>query len=254
MGKEGYLSINNTKIYYKVFGKGMPLLFVHGGMGLDCSYFEAPSVLNLVKHNIQVILFDQRGHGRSQRCNEEYYTHKLWVSDLKQIIKKLKLKKTNLVGHSYGGWIALEYAVTQPKSLERLILVDTHVGPVDIEGIPKYGNNKEMIERGRKFWPKSFFGRNKHWNVFRRMIQSYKPFNSAYHREAKNYDVRKKLSKIEAKTLVICGKNDSFFLERSKKFVKKIKCAKLKVIPNCGHYPFIERPEIFTRIVTSFLK
>src|SRR5689334_8729366 len=99
-------------------------------MGVDASALCAPGMLNLARQGVRLILPDQRGHGASQRCAGEDYTHATWIADIRQFATFLGLDRFALLGHSYGGFLALEYARRWPDTLSHLILVSTSAGPV----------------------------------------------------------------------------------------------------------------------------
>jgi len=102
--------INGVTISYSDIGSGTPLLCLHGGMGVDSQTLHVPAILNLSEHGIRVIIPDQRGHGKSSRDNGAGYTHETWAADVRSLARHLGLSRFALLGHSYGGFLALEYA------------------------------------------------------------------------------------------------------------------------------------------------
>ncbi len=249
----GFKNINNTRIYYEVYGEGKPLICLHGGMGLDCSYFRVPGILGLVDNGIQIILYDQRGNGRSIKADDETLTHEMWVKDLVELVRVLGIDKYSVLGHSYGGWLALEHAVNKPENLNKLIIVSAHAGPIDCSKIPVLKSEREIVEHGKKIWPGSFHGKDKHWDIFNGIKQSYRAYHQAYHGDASKYDLRDSLGIIEVDTLMMVGEGEEQIRKRNEKMLKKITNSKLEVIPDCRHYAFIENPQKFISTVSNFL-
>ena len=122
--EEGFVEVNNIMIYYKAIGHGDPLLIVHGGPGASHDYF-LPYLLPLIKNN-RLIFIDERGSGRSQKLeNTKGYTVENMVEDVEAIRQALGLGKISLLGHSYGGVLALAYALKYQENLSHLILCST---------------------------------------------------------------------------------------------------------------------------------
>ncbi len=130
----GVAEVNGADIWYQLWGKGNPLICLHGGMGVDSSYLKVPGILQLANKGRQVLIFDQRGHGRSGRSNLKFYSHSSWVEDVRGT------DRFALMGHSYGGFIALEFALKHPTYITHLILVGTSAGPVN-SGQPPIAQN-----------------------------------------------------------------------------------------------------------------
>jgi proline iminopeptidase len=122
--QQGYVDANGVMIYYVTFGRGEPLMIVHGGPGASHDYF-LPYLLPLARHN-RLIFIDERGSGRSQQLEDPAgYTVENMVEDVETVRKALNLGKMSLLGHSYGGVLAQAYGLKYQQNLSHLILAST---------------------------------------------------------------------------------------------------------------------------------
>src|SRR5262245_342340 len=122
--ESGFVDANGVLIYYEALGQGQPLLILHGGPGASHDYF-LPYLLPLAREN-RLVFIDERGSGRSEKLDDaKRYTVAAMAEDVEAVRKALKLGTINLLGHSYGGRLAQEYALKYPRSLQRLILCST---------------------------------------------------------------------------------------------------------------------------------
>lgn len=122
--EEGFVDAHGVMIYYSIIGKGEPLLIVHGGPGASHDYF-LPYLLPLARTN-RLIFIDERGSGQSEKLeNAADYTVENMVEDVEAVRKELNLGKISLLGHSYGGVLALAYALKYQQNLSHLILCST---------------------------------------------------------------------------------------------------------------------------------
>ncbi|TVQ05815.1 MAG: alpha/beta fold hydrolase, partial [Balneolaceae bacterium] len=121
---EGMLMVNETDLYVNIIGEGEPLIVLHGGPGLSHDYF-LPHI-ELLSEEVKVILFDQRGMGRSSvELDSTSFSLDLLVEDIEALRKELGIDAIHLMGHSWGGIVAMQYAVTYPGSLKSLILCNS---------------------------------------------------------------------------------------------------------------------------------
>jgi proline iminopeptidase len=122
--QDGFVDAHGVLVYYVTFGKGPPLVVVHGGPGADHTYF-LPYLLPLARTH-RLIFIDERGSGRSQRLQDtSQYTVENMVEDVEDVRQALKLGKISLLGHSYGGVLAQAYALKYQQNLTHLILNST---------------------------------------------------------------------------------------------------------------------------------
>ncbi len=120
------------------------LVAVHGGPGLD--HLTVKSALGPLAEDFQVVYFDLRGHGRSDRSSAEFWNLRTWADDLRRLCDALGLRKPVILGSSFGGNVALTYAALFPDHPGGVILANTTGGHVDqqrvIEAFGRLGGDE----------------------------------------------------------------------------------------------------------------
>jgi len=154
---------HGVMIYYKILGRGEPLMIVHGGPGASHDYF-LPYLLPLTRHN-KVVFIDERGSGRSQKLEERSgYTVENMVEDVEMVRTSLNLGKINLLGHSYGGALAQAYALKYQRNLSHLILGSTWSSTITMNQVllrMKQNMAPELRERIDRMEAAGLFGHGK---------------------------------------------------------------------------------------------
>ena len=115
------VKVNDISLYYEIHGKGEPLVLV---MGLGTDISEWKTIIDPLSKKYKVLVFDNRGAGRSDKPDEPY-TIKLMASDAAGVIKAAGFEPANVLGISMGGAIALELTLNDPDLIKKLILVST---------------------------------------------------------------------------------------------------------------------------------
>ena len=128
--KEGYINFKNHKTYYRIVGESKgnkkPLILLHGGPGSTHNYFEVMDDLAL-KDDRMLVMYDQIGCGKSYiEGHKEYFTAETWIEELQELRKQLNLKEVHILGQSWGGMMALLYALDyKPTGVKSYILSST---------------------------------------------------------------------------------------------------------------------------------
>ncbi|HDJ83867.1 MAG TPA: alpha/beta hydrolase, partial [Desulfurococcaceae archaeon] len=116
-----YTKVNNVNIYYEVHGEGEPVVLLNGIFMNTKSWFYQYTVLS---RKYKVILHDLRGQWNSEKPkNEDAYSIEIHADDLKELLDKLRITNIHLVGTSYGGEIALQFAIKYPEYVKDLIVI-----------------------------------------------------------------------------------------------------------------------------------
>src|SRR5438105_4677005 len=122
--EEGFIDSHGALIYYKIIGRGTPLLVAHGGPGASHDYL-LPHLLPLMRTH-KLIFIDERGSGRSSKIEDpKQYSVANMVEDIENVRNALGLNKISLLGHSAGGVLAQAYALKYQNHLSHLILGST---------------------------------------------------------------------------------------------------------------------------------
>lgn len=236
--------INNLEINYEIFGQGERLVLLHG-WGADLHSFD--SVAPLLSANFQVILADLPGFGRSSKIT------KTWgVLDYAYLVEKfldhLDLKEIFLLGHSFGGSVAI-YLASFSRRVKKLVLADS-------SGV----RQKSLWLRLRIIIYKIFkFGVPlPYQESLRKLLGSidYKsagPLRQTFIKVV-NEDLRYLLPKISIPSLLIWGEKDEVTPLKEAELIKAgIAGSQLHVFKEGGHFPQLERPEEFSQVVSQFL-
>lgn len=161
--EEGFVDAHGVMIYYKAFGKGDPLLILHGGPGASHDYF-LPYLLPLAREN-RLIFIDERGSGRSEKIeNSSAYTIENMVEDVEAVRKELNLGRISLLGHSCGGVLAQAYALKYQENLSHLILCSTFHSTIKMNEVLKNIKEKmppDLRNRIEKMEKEGLFGHGK---------------------------------------------------------------------------------------------
>ncbi len=281
--EDGVKQINGVGLYYKIIGSGEPIVIVHGGPGLDHSYF-LPQMAKLAETH-KLIFFDHRAHGRSASpADTNAMMLDNFVEDIEGIRKALDLKKINLLGHSWGGLLAMSYAIKYPDNLNSLLLVNSVGASSDFrEQMASIQQRRitpeDSLARAsllqsddfRKRSPKAlaeFFRIAFRGAFYNRALADSLTlvFNENYVRNSAmlkhmgrdktflSYDLHQKLMGIKCPALIIHGEADTLPSEAAQKIHQHIKNSEMIVLKNCGHFPYIETPQEFFGIIRAFLK
>ncbi len=264
-------TLRGTELYFDVEGMGLvpdgprmrerPVaMVVHGGPGSDHTGFK-PAFTPLAER-MQLIYFDQRGHGRSARGDSSKFTMDESVEDMEGLRRYLGLGAVVSIGHSYGGMVALAHAARYPSSVSHLILIVTasHSGFIarakEIareRGTPQQQAAAEKLFTGalttiesmrdfymtmgplysRRFDPKETDG----WSS-ERSILSVEAQNQGLGRGGflHRFDLRPELKSITAKTLILAGRHDWITApEFSEEMHRLIPGSDLRIFENSSH-------------------
>lgn len=246
-----FARFKDAALAYSRDGSGTPLLCLHGGMGVDSATLSVPGICGLGQRGCEVITFDQRGHGGSSGAGPTEYTHQLWSTDAFDLTQHFRWTQFALLGHSYGGFIAIEYAVRWLQTLSHLILVSTSAGPVRTVA-PTVFSEEELRNYFSQRWPQFFAGADKHWDLFQKIRFSAPAFNAAFGRELPAYDLRSRVRNISIPVLLLVGDKDHYRSDMEW-LAGELPNALLHVFRNVGHFPFVEAQDAFLDIVADFL-
>ncbi len=117
--ESGYAPVDGTELYYEIHGKGAPLVMLHGGVN-PSEMFGAP--LQAMAKGFRVIAIHARGHGFSKDTDAPWSCEQA-ADDVAAVLKDLKIEKASVMGLSFGGAVALQFAIRHPDMLDRLVIV-----------------------------------------------------------------------------------------------------------------------------------
>ncbi|MGN7866334.1 alpha/beta fold hydrolase [Chryseobacterium sp.] len=116
----GYAPVNGIKVYYEVYGEGRPVILLHGAfMTIDTNWSE---LIPELSKNRKVIAIELQGHGHSP-FSDRKLSHTTLASDVAGVMDHLKVESADVVGYSFGGAIAYQFAIQSPKRLKNLVII-----------------------------------------------------------------------------------------------------------------------------------
>jgi pimeloyl-ACP methyl ester carboxylesterase len=260
------LRANGIDIYYELHGAGEPLLLIMGlGANATAWWKQVPE---FSKH-YQVIAFDNRGAGRTEKPNEPYTIMQM-ADDADALMEELGIQSAHVFGMSLGGMIAQELALRHPERVRTLVLGGTMCGgpkatpppPSTIQHFITVARMpvQQAIEHGmRLLYTDGFIGSNRAWLVKRALENAHlMPPPYALQRQVMavlSFNTQERLHEIHVPSLVITGTEDKIVPSpNSRVLAERIADARLIEFEGAGHGFLVERAEETNRVVLGFLE
>ncbi|TPL72386.1 alpha/beta hydrolase [Mesorhizobium sp. B2-3-15] len=250
--KSGLLPINGVNYYYAVYGKGEPLLLLHGGLGSTDMF--AP-ILPKLTENRTVIGVDLQGHGRTALGDRPFSLQAIG-DDMAGIVKTLGYDKVDVMGYSLGGGVAFRMAVQHPEAVRRLVLVSTGYAADGFydEMRPQQAQVSAAAAAYMKDTPmyKSYVAVAPHPEDFPKLLDALGNFMR------QNYDFSADVPKLKMPVMLAYGDSDMYKPEHEIKFYQmlggglkdagwmreNLSRNRLAILPNRTHYDVFFAPEL----------
>ena len=269
------VSVGDARLYFEVFGQGRrPVLIgLHGGPGADGTKLRFQ--LARLQDSAQVIVPDQRGHGRSDRKSKQTWNLASWAADVHGLVEALEVEHPVVLGVSFGGFVAQAYASQWPTEPRALVLVST---------IPRAPDPEETIERFREVggdeaadvvrrdWESPSAATAEEWKRVCGPLTSLRPdpelerirserietveVSLHFNEELKTFDLREGLRSVRCPTLVLVGKRDPLVPVRlARELVESLPAGlgRLELVEDASHDVFADNPDVSYGLVREFL-
>lgn len=286
---DGYLSAGGARLYYRDIGEGQPIIVLHGGPDFDHNYL-VPEMDRLAE-SFRLLYYDQRGRGKSaEGVRVEDVSIISEMDDLGALQADFGVEPAAILGHSFGGLLAVEYATRHPERVSHLILMNTaplshremllfreHLRNLrsvdDIETMERLSASA-AFERGSLDAEAEYY--RIHFNVAvpnpghveeivgrlrsnftEETVRLARAIEERLYDETWNhveYDLLPLLGQLDIPALVIHGDRDFVPVEVAARIAEAIPGAVLLVLPYCGHFAYLEYPDRVHEDIADFFK
>ena len=239
--QSGFAPVNGIKVWYALFGRGEPVLLLHGGLA-NANYW-GHQVRALQRH-YQVIVMESRGHGRSSR-NREPYGYDLMASDVIGVLDHLKIKKAAIVGWSDGAIIGLDIAMKHPERVSKLFAFAANSDPSGVADIATSDVFNAYIARAGE--------------EYKRLSPTPTEYKSFVAEITRMWESQPKwsasdLAAIKVPTWIVDGDHDEAIKRENTEFMAaNIPGAGMLIQPEVSHFSFLQDPEQFSDDILHFL-
>lgn len=271
------LAVRDVSLFVKTVGHGPPLLLMHGGPGLDHTTLLPLAPL---ADRYTLVFYDHRCNGRSTGAVESMTWENL-TADAEALRQMHGYDRWAVLGHSFGGHVALEYALRYPASLSHLVLMDTAAdafwpqvrGP---EILWRRGYSRDTVRAAQRFFNGQLTPNEVLFTVMRflrayfyrlgvrgaleglvaatRMKMRPEAHVFGFSKLLPGWSVMDRLHEIEIPTLVLAGREDFLFPpEHQAILADRLPDAQLEIVERAGHNPQDERPRVTMELINRFL-
>lgn len=234
-----YVEMNGAKIYYEEYGKGEPLLLIHGN---GSSIVRMGNQIDYFKTKYRVIIADNRGQGKSE-LKTDSLTYDQIAKDWDGLVNYLKLDSLSIIGWSDGGIVALKMGIKGKLKIKKIVAMGANLRP-DSTAVHSWAINNVMKEREiveSKIIEKDT---TQNWNLQKQLLGLLG--------EQPNIPTSD-LSKIKAQVLIIAGDEDIIRGDHSLEIYENIPKAQLCIMPGETHFAPASNPQLFNEIAYKFL-
>jgi proline iminopeptidase len=285
--REGYAAVRDGRLFYREIGTGLPTIVLHGGPDFDHRYLLPE--LDRLSDSLRLLYYDQRGRGRSAPDVEpEAVTIASEIEDLDGLRVHFGLETVALLGHSWGGLLALEYAIQHPHRVSHLVLMNS--APVSHDDLLRFREDRQSraaadlmkmrevaataryesgdLKADAEYYRIHFrtaLRRPEHLEqVVARLRLGFTPASIRKARaietrlyeqtwSSSEYDLLPQLEQLRIPTLVIHGNHDFVPQACTEHIAHAIPGAKLVTLSESGHFSYLECPDEVHKAVVEFL-
>lgn len=285
---DGFISAGSGRLYFRTFGRGQPVIVLHGGPDFDHTYLLPE--LDRLGEACRLIYYDQRGRGRSaEGVKPEDVTIETDVEDIDRIREHFGFETAAVLGHSWGGLLALEYARRQPERVSHLILLNTapasHADMLLLrEGLARRRTAAEQAQLESRTRDAEYAAGDPdaaaaylrvHFRPALRRPEQLEAvvarLRASFTREGllkawaieerlyedtwlrPNYDLLPDLERLRIPALVLHGEDDFIEPACAAHIAAAIPGARYVLLADCGHFSFLEKGEEVFEQVRNFL-
>lgn len=277
----GHVAVPGARIFYKSMGRGDPVIVVHGGPGMDHSYM-VPGMDELARTH-RLVYYDQRFGGRTEGSpSRETVSLDTYMADISAIADSLRLDRFILLGHSFGGLLAMHYAARHPERLRAVVLMNT-VEPgrkyttemndlsirkrttADSAEMMRLLRSPEMQRRDtsavnamlrlsfKSLFADRAFADRLHLSLDPRTVANMTPVAMNLVGSMGAFDFWPVAARIGRPTLIVHGVEDAMPLDMVRELQRTIPGSELVLIEGAGHFPYIEQPVATFAAIRRFL-
>lgn len=244
-----YIQTDDAKIYYEIYGRGEPLLLIHGSLYGYIDEFS--SVLPDLIQKFKVIAVALRGHGKSEIGNQDF-SYRLFVEDIVKILDNEEIDSTSIIGFSSGAITAVKIATVYPERVIKVVSIAGALGAVDkrYEMVKKQQEmtGEEFVKKAKGFVD----NRKKLMPEPNRFIEFYDKLKVAHLDSIWISD--EDASEIMAPILIIGGDRDEYFdIKAFDRMYSLIPNSRLLIVPNSGHVDVLLNKDLYLDYAIPFL-
>ena len=229
-----YVTVRGFKMYYEIYGKGEPLLLIHGNAG---SINNFSGQIPYFAQNYQVIVADSRSHGKSVDPADSL-SYEMMAEDFNALLDLLHIKSCNVIGWSDGGNNGLLLAIHHPDKVKRLAITGANIW-IDSSAI---ANDVVSIDQLGPLYKSEQTPEVKNSIKLTKLLFMLPNISL------------EQLQAIRCPTLVIGGDHDVILPKHTVLIAEHIPQSTLWILPNSGHSTLINYKDLFNKTVADFFK
>jgi len=267
--QSGFADVNGARLYYELAGSGTPFVMIHAGIA-DCRMWDREFETFSQSH--QALRFDMRGYGKSLPVEGGFNIQ----DDLEALLAKLDIPSpVILMGCSMGGGLSIDFALSHPERVAKLILVGSDPAGLELEAewpdelfaqseaAFEAGDVERVAELDMQIWFDGP-GRSHHdvdsqargkAYVMAKLVTEYELKGIGTHvRKTEARPAAESLHELTMPALIVIGENDLPYLKLAADYMtEKLPAATKLLIPDAGHLPNLEYPQVFRTAVRDFI-
>lgn len=284
----GYVDVDGCRIFVREVGGGHPIIVLHGGPSFDHHYLLPE--LDSLADEFRLICHDQRGRGRSaDGVRSEDVSLDSEMDDLDSVRRHLALESVTLLGHSWGGLLAMEYAARHPERVSHVVLLNTAPASaadfllfkarlLALRTMAGEAARFDEIASTHAFQRGDIGVESDYYRIHFRSTVSPHRLDEVVDRlranvtpqgivlaraiaerlyadtwSSEGYDLIPALHDVAVPTLLVHGGHDFVPVELARNVADAMPDASLVVVPDCGHFSFLEVPEEVHRLVAALV-